>query len=135
MHSISKEIKRILNEEIQGFDVTGYEDDDVINHQTIKKVADPNNELPYIELKEACEDTPELDIEKPHDKRYIAQIFFRDYFYRILDNKSGIGSQGSTWLNVSPTFYVTIVAIGGCSGRRYTKNTVNLKLWNSLLNN
>lgn len=41
IRNISKEVKRILNEDIQKFDVTGYPDEDIINNQDVSYLIDP----------------------------------------------------------------------------------------------
>lgn len=40
MRNISNSVKRILNEDIQNFDVTDYRDDDIVDHDTIKSTLD-----------------------------------------------------------------------------------------------
>lgn len=121
MRNLSYEIKLIL-EDIQKFDVSEYEEnsDDIIDNNTVSNMSKLTpNDLFYM-LKKECEDIPEVHISKSENKSYFACIFFNGYYYKLLDNKIDIDSQGETWIYVSPKLNATIVSIGCSSGRRYT---------------
>ena len=48
---------------------------------TLYESTDMYNEI-YQQLVDACQSIPEITIQESDDKRYVAMIFFKDYYYR-----------------------------------------------------